>query len=71
VPASAGAAAETLGDILDQAVIAAPVAPAHAGNAEDLLTYRRWFLSQFTNQVTEHAHLLERLPAPACDLTDH
>jgi hypothetical protein len=54
VRASAGAAAESLGEALDQAdaycssgrhllTLATP---------EDLVAYRRWFLSQFTNQVT-------------------
>jgi hypothetical protein len=54
VRSSAGAAAQSLAEVLDQAdaycssgrhllTLATP---------DDLVTYRRWFLSQFTNQVT-------------------
>ena len=54
VPASAGAAAQTLGDILDQADVYCSTGRhlLTLATPEDLLTYRRWFLSQFTNQVT-------------------
>ena len=53
LPASAGAAAQALGDILDQAdaycrngrLLLTLATPA------DLVTYRRWFLSQFTDQA--------------------
>jgi hypothetical protein len=54
VPASAGAAAQTLGDILDQADVYCSTGQhlLTLATPEDLLTYRRWFLSQFTNQIT-------------------
>jgi hypothetical protein len=54
VPASAGAAAQSLCDILDQADAYCSTGRhlLTLATPEDLVTYRRWFLSQFTNQVT-------------------
>ena len=54
VPASVGAAAQSLGDILDQADVYCSTGRhlLTLATPADLVTYRRWFLSQFTNQVT-------------------
>lgn len=54
VPGAAGAAAQALGDILDQADVYCSTGRhlLTLATPDDLVTYRRWFLSQFTNQVT-------------------
>jgi hypothetical protein len=54
VPASFGAAAQALGDVLDQADVYCSTGRhlLTLATPDDLVTYRRWFLSQFTSQVT-------------------
>lgn len=53
LPPSAGAAAQALGDILDQADSYCRTGRhlLTLTTPDDLVTYRRWFLSQFTDQV--------------------
>jgi hypothetical protein len=53
VPASVGAAAQTIGDVFDQADVYCSSGQhlLTLATPEDLVTYRRWFLSQFTDQV--------------------
>jgi hypothetical protein len=54
VPESVGAAAHSLGDILDQADVYCSTGRhlLTLATPEDLVTFRHWFLAQFTDQVT-------------------
>ena len=53
LPASAAAAAQSLGDILDEAddYCRAGQLLLTLATSDDLVAYRRWFLSQFTEQL--------------------